>query len=144
MKRVILMVSLILTAASLLIPPRTHAETLSQIIARYDSCDGNYNYDMTHYPDELAGDCRFQYEPWQCEFAPDPESCIESYRTTCQQTAFSNYTSCVGAIGPHRDSINFCAHAYEIADQCSSYYPNFEDYEAYSACVDSSGISQCE
>lgn len=144
MKRVILMVSLVLMAAALLIPPGTRAESISEILSRYNACDDNYDYDMTHYPDQWAGDCRFEYEPWQCYFDPDPESCIESYRATCQQTAFSNYTSCVGAIGPHRDAINFCAHAYEIANQCEAFYPGFEDYEAYSACVDSSGIWQCE
>lgn len=144
MKRIIFLLSSVLMMAVLLITPGARAESISEILGRYNTCDGNYNYDMTHSPDSLAGDCRFSYFPIQCFLAPDEEACVESYRAACIQSAGSNYVSCVGAIGPHRDQINFCAHANEIKNQCIALYSGLEDFEAFAACMDSSGIYQCE
>jgi hypothetical protein len=146
MKRIILLLSMILMLAALLISPETRAESLNQIMNRYNTCDSNYNYDMTHSPDQAAGDCRFgNYNPEvQCLNHPDPPSCIESYRTTCIQNATSNHLSCVSAIEQHRDMENFCDHAREIRDYCNAAYVASEDYEAWSSCMASSGIWQCE
>ena len=79
MKRVILMLSVVLVVAALLTTPGTRAESLGQIMDRYNTCDSSYNYNMTHSPDQYAGDCRFgEYYPLQCYFDPDPQSCIEN------------------------------------------------------------------
>ena len=145
MKRIILLLSLVVMAAALLIPSGTSAESIYQILNRYYACDDSYNYDVTHSPDAAAGDCRWQYySPTQCAFAPDEEACIEQYRATCLQNAGSNNLTCVSDIGPYRESTNFCDDAREIRDFCNAAYLAIEDWDAWSACMLSSGISQCE
>lgn len=147
MKRIILILSLVVMAAALLISPGANAESIGQILDRYYACDNSYTYNMTHSPDAAAGDCRWgTYSPTQCAFLPSPEkeSCIEDYRVPCLQNAFSNHLSCVGDIESHREMENFCDHAREIRDFCNAAYYVDEDIAAWSSCLLSSGISQCE
>ena len=144
MKRVIFMLSVVLMVAALLVSPGALAESLGQIMDRYNTCDSNYNYNMNHYP-SYESDCRWGgFYPTQCVFAPDPDACAEGVRTQCLQSAFSNYSSCVSDIGPHRDAENFCDHAREVRDYCNAAYSQLEDYDAWSSCMASSGIEQCE
>ena len=144
MKRIILMLSLVVMTAALLASPGTRAESIEQILNRYYACDSSYNYDMNNYPDTFGGDCRFEYYPLACISAPDPESCIEDYRATCIQNATSNHLTCVSGIESNREMQNFCDDAREIRNFCEAAYYATEDSAAFSACMLSSGISQCE
>lgn len=92
------------------------------------ACDDNYYGTL--------GDCRsnlsYPFDPTESQ---------------CRYNAGDSYVTCLNAISEPMPELDFCAQARAARDNCNAQYgPNSDlnDWDAYSACIDASGIWQCE
>jgi hypothetical protein len=106
----------------------------SSIPARAGYFDDVYACDDNYYG--TLGDCRsnifYPYDPTESQ---------------CRYNSGDSYVSCLNAISTPMPQLDFCAAARAARDNCNAQYPpseGLENWSAYSACRDASGIDQCE
>lgn len=166
MKRVILRLAtlLVMVAAGVVFyydSPVQAAACWEQVYARWQTCDNNYSNTFTaHYfaPQTCASTAQNS-----CQQHPQGSSaynsCYATYNSSCitqDQQNYNNrgsaYGSCIGIegnIGNCVEQLQFtCDDARFRAATCDNLYGygNGEnaDGEAYSACINNSGIGQCQ
>ena len=162
MKRVILrlVTLLIMVTAGVVFyydTPVQAAACWEQVYARWQSCDNNYASTQTaHYyaPQTCANtaqnSCQ-QYQPG----TPAYDACYDPIYNSCRTQDNQNYNnrgssygSCIGIEGNASNCIeqlaDGCDRARDRASACYYLYPNSDDADAYSTCLNDSGIGQCQ
>ena len=105
----------------------------SVVPARAGYFDDVYACDDTYYG--TLSDCRsgsgYPYSPTESQ---------------CRYNAGDSYVSCLNSIFTPMPQMDFCTEARQARDNCNAQYSGsgLEYWSAYSACIDASGINQCE